>query len=75
MPRRQATYGMIFVRKATIYAKIALKNDAPKQANCEELAYNEKTTIYTKTALQKNRGMHLCISLFLLFVRLAFLIR
>jgi hypothetical protein len=25
MPRRQATYGMIFVRKATIYAKTALE--------------------------------------------------
>jgi aminoglycoside 6-adenylyltransferase len=27
MPRRQATYGMIFVRKATIYAKTALNKD------------------------------------------------
>jgi hypothetical protein len=44
---------MIFVRKATIYAKTALRKDAPKQANYEELAYDEKTTIYTKTAFRE----------------------
>jgi hypothetical protein len=30
-----------------------LRKDAPKQADFEELSYDDKTTIYTKTALVK----------------------
>jgi hypothetical protein len=33
--------------------RTSLRKDAPKQANCEELAYDEKTTIYTKAAFRK----------------------
>jgi hypothetical protein len=32
-----------------------LRKDTPKQANYEELAYDKKTTIYTKTAKHKKQ--------------------
>jgi hypothetical protein len=38
-----------------IQERTSLRKDAPKQANYEELAYDEKTTIYTKTALIKDK--------------------
>jgi hypothetical protein len=39
--------------------RTSLRKDAPKQANYEELAYDEKTTIYTKTAFVKVlSGLH-----------------
>jgi hypothetical protein len=34
--------------------RTSLRKDAPKQANYEELAYDDKTSIYTKTAFVKN---------------------
>jgi hypothetical protein len=36
---------------AILRRKTSLRKDASKQANYEEQAYDEKTTIYTKTAL------------------------
>jgi hypothetical protein len=45
-----------FIRKIQCFIppfleeRTSLRKDAPKQANYEELAYDEKTTIYTKTA-------------------------
>jgi hypothetical protein len=42
----QGLYTDILQRK-----KSFLRKDAPKQANFAELSYDEKTTIYTKTAL------------------------
>jgi hypothetical protein len=44
----QRLYTDILKRK-----KNFLRKDALKQANFEELAYDEKTTIYTKTAFKK----------------------
>jgi hypothetical protein len=46
-----------FIRKIQCFIppfleeRTSLRKDAPKQANYEELANDEKTTIYTKTAL------------------------
>jgi hypothetical protein len=36
--------------------RTSLRKNAPKQADYEELAYDEKGTIYTKTA--KNKRIH-----------------
>jgi hypothetical protein len=42
-----------------------LRKDASKQANFEEPAYDEKTTIYTKTAFDKQEFKSLVPILFL----------
>jgi hypothetical protein len=34
--------------------RTSLRRDNPKQANYEELVYDEKTTIYTITAIKKD---------------------
>jgi hypothetical protein len=41
-------YSTLFFEERTIFRK-----DAPKQANFEELAFDEKATIYRKTAFSK----------------------
>jgi hypothetical protein len=43
----------LFLKERTFLRKVA-----PKQADYEELAYDEKTTIYTKTALGNSHSFY-----------------